>query len=154
MDYSIQLFSDSIENNLSQKIIDKIQNGQWTEILNNLCYIKENTIIIDYIYFKYFAHKNTYDIIINYIVHNIDHLLLKYTTFDIHLNLQKLTIVDIDTHKIFIQNISSYLKEKYPQKLSKCYVYNAPFVFSQIFSIVSLFIDKDTQKKIQLVSPK
>lgn len=154
MDYSIQLFSNSIENNLSQKIIDNIQNGQWTEILNNLCYIKENTIILDYIYFKHFAHKNTYDIILNYIVHNIDHLLSKYKNFDMHVNLKNFTVIDIDKHKTFIQNAAEHLKDRYPEKLAKCYIYNAPFIFSQFYNIINLFIDKNTQKKIQLVSPK
>ena len=48
-------------------------------------------------------------------------------------------------------NFINYLKDKYPEKLAKCYVYNAPFIFTQIFNIVSMFIDKETQKKIELV---
>ena len=66
--------------------------------------------------------------------------------------MKSLTLSDVDKHKIFIQNIAVFLKEKYPNKLEKCYVYNAPFVFAQIYNIVSIFIDKDTQKKIELVN--
>jgi hypothetical protein len=66
--------------------------------------------------------------------------------------MKNLNIIDIDKHKSFIHNIAGFLKEKYPQKLSKCYIYNAPFVFAQIYNIISLFIDKDTQKKIELVN--
>jgi hypothetical protein len=148
------LFSHTIQDNLSQQIIRKIQNGQWTDILNKLCYIKDNSIVLDYIYFKYFAHIDTYDIILYFITSNIDHILSNYTKFIVHVNLTNLTLIDIDKHKSFIQNISKYLKDTYPQKLEKCNVYNAPFVFSQFFRLVSLFIDKDTQRKIQLVSPK
>jgi hypothetical protein len=72
----------------------------------------------------------------------------------VHVNLKKLTLIDIDKHKEFIQDMSGHLKNKYPDKLIKCYIYNAPFVFSQIFNIVSLFIDKDTQKKIELIIKK
>jgi ribosomal protein S17E len=65
--------------------------------------------------------------------------------------MKKISLSDIDKHKIFIQNISTYLKEKYPDKLLKCFIHNAPFVFKQIFNIISTFIDKETQKKIELV---
>jgi hypothetical protein len=65
--------------------------------------------------------------------------------------MKNLTIVEIDKHKEYIKFISEFLKDKYPEKLAKCYVYNAPFIFTQIFNIVSMFIDKETQKKIELV---
>ncbi len=71
--------------------------------------------------------------------------------FIVHVNMQKLSIADVNKHNLFIQQMSSHLKDKYPKKLSKCYVYNSPFIFTQIFSIVSIFIDKDTQNKIELV---
>ena len=151
---SLQLFSHIIGNNLSYQILNKIKNGQWNDILANLCYIKENTIVLDYMYFKHFAHDDTYELILNYIISNIDNIILTYSEFDVHVNLKNLTIIDIDKHKTFIQHISSLLKDKYPQKLAKCYVYNAPFVFAQFLNIVSIFIDKDTLSKIQLVSSK
>ena len=53
-----------------------------------------------------------------------------------------------------IQYISVYFQEKYPKKLSKCYVYNSPFVFNQLYNILCMFIDKETQKKIELVVNK
>jgi hypothetical protein len=65
--------------------------------------------------------------------------------------MKKISLTDIDKHRIFIQNLSSCLKDKYPDKLSKCYIYNPPIVFKQIFNIISVFIDKETQKKIELV---
>ena len=65
--------------------------------------------------------------------------------------MKNLTITDVDKHIKFIQNMSVILKEKYPNKLTKCFVHNAPFVFSQILNIVSMFIDKETQSKIELI---
>lgn len=154
MDLSNEIFSEIIENSSSEKIINKVKNGEWEDILNGLCYIKENSIILNYIYFKYIAKDDTYSYILKYITNNIDNILLTNSQFAVHVNMKNLTIVDIDRHKIFIQNISGFLKDKYPKKLSKCYVYNAPFIFTQIFTIVSMFIDKDTQKKIELVVNK
>ena len=141
-----------VENN-ENVCIEKIQKGNGDEILKNLCYIKENSIILNYIYFKYFATKENYSYILNYIANNIDSILLNNSNVVLHINMKNLTISDIDKHKTFIQNISTICKNKYPNKLLKCYIYNAPFVFSQIYNIVSMFIDKVTQQKIEVISP-
>lgn len=154
MDLSNEIFSENNENSSSEKIVEKIRNGEWKDILDNLCFIKENEIILNYIYFKHFATKETYNYILNYITNNIDIVLSKNREFTVHVNMKSLTIIDIDKHKSFIYTISGYLKDKYPQKLAKCYVYNAPYIFAQFFAIVSLFVDKDTQKKIELVVNK
>jgi hypothetical protein len=154
MSTKIEYFEKSLDIDYSEKIVSKINTGEWKCILEGLCSIKDNAIVLDYIYFKHFATKMTYSIILNHITNNIDIILSKKEKFIVHVNLKKLTLIDIDKHKEFIQDMSIYLKDKYPDKLSKCYIYNAPFVFSQIFNIVSLFIDKDTQTKIELVVKK
>jgi len=152
MELSFEIFSEYDENNSSEKIICKIKNGEWNDILNGLCSIKGKSIILNYICFKHFATNETYNYILNFITNNIDKILQDNPTFDIYINMRNLTLSDVDKHKTFIQNISIFFKEKYPNKLSKCYIYNAPFVFSQIFNIINIFIDKDTQKKIELVN--
>ena len=126
------------DNNL-EKIINQIKKG-------NL-----NAVLINYIYFKYLATETIYNYILTYITNNIDNVLSKNNEFIVHVNMQKLSISDVDKHKLFITNLSLYLKEKYPDKLLKCYIYNAPFMFKQIFNMISVFIDKETQEKIELV---
>ena len=153
MDSLNEIFSETFENS-SEKIVDKIKKGEWNDILKGLCSSKENSIILNYIYFKHIAKQETYTYILNYITNNIDKVLLTNNEFIVHVNMKNLTIIDIDKHKEYIKLISEFLKNKYPEKLGKCYVYNAPFIFTQIFNIVSMFIDKDTQKKIQLVKNK
>jgi len=152
MELSNEIFSENIENNSSEKIVEKIKKGEWNDILKGLCSVKDNKIILNYIFFKHIAKDDTYNYILNYITNNIDHILSSNNEFIVHVNMKTLTLIDIDKHKGFIQYLSVYLKDKYPNKLGKCYLYNAPFVFSQIYTIVSLFIDKDTQKKIELVN--
>ena len=105
---------------------------------------------LDYIYFKYFASKETYGILTNYIMSHINTLLLEYNTFTVHINMKTLTVLEIDKHMTFIQNISALFKETYSNKINKCYVYNATFVFSKVLKLVSLFIDPETQQKIEL----
>lgn len=154
MSTKIKLFENA-ELLTSDKIICKINKREWNDIFKGLCNINDNGngngIVLDYIYFKHFATKLTYNIIINYITSNIDTILLKNESFIVYINLAKLTMSDLEKHKEFIKDISVLLKSKYPDKLTKCYIHNAPFVFSQIFNIVSLFIDKDTQNKIEVV---
>ena len=65
-----------------------------------------------------------------------------------------MTVLEIDKHGQFIQHLSGILKDRYPNKLEKCYIYNAPFVFAKIYNIVSRFIDKDTQTKIELIDSR
>ena len=139
-----------VENN-ENICIEKIKKSRGEEILTNLCSIKENSIILNYIYFKYFATKDNYICILNYIANNVDSILLNNDNVVVHINMKNLTIADIDKHKSFIQSISAYFQEKYPQKLKKCYVYNSPFVFNQLYNMICMFIDKETQKKIELV---
>jgi hypothetical protein len=145
------IFLENDNCNISDKIINKIQKGEINDILSKFCFIHNNDVVIDYIYFKYLASDNTYNYILMYITNNIDNVLLKNREFIIHVNMKKISLTDIDKHRIFIQNLSSCLKDKYPDKLSKCYIYNAPIVFKQIFNIISVFIDNKTQKKIELV---
>jgi hypothetical protein len=149
-----EIFLENNEDNSSEKIIEKIQKGELNDILTKLCFINKNAIIINYIYFKYLATDQTYSYILMYITKTIDNILLNNSNFIVHLNVKKITLSDIDKHKIFIQNLSLYLNENYPDKLLKCYVHNAPFVFAQILNIISSFIDKETQKKIELVKNK
>ena len=150
---SNEIFIENMDT-FSESIVLKIKKGEWEDIFKGLCYINDNSIVLDYKYFKHFAVKETYSLILNYISNQFDNVLTNNQNFIIHINMKNLTISDIDKHKLFIQNMSTFFKEKYPNKLSKCYVYNAPFVFSQIYNIVSIFIDRDTQQKIELVSTR
>lgn len=146
-----KLFSETLS---SEKIITKIKRGEWTDIMDGLCNIKDNLIVLDNIYFKHFATKETYNIILSHIINNIDSILSIQQGFTVHINLKNLTVSDIEKHLKFIQHISTLFKEKYPNKLTKCFVHNAPFIFAQLLNIVSLFIDKETLTKIELISTK
>lgn len=141
-----------IEQTSPEVIMKKIQSGDWTFIMNNLCYIKDNCIILDNQYFKYFATKETYDIILTYIFNCLDTILTRYDAFVVHINMKGLTVSDIDKHLHFMQNVSLLFKDKYPNNLTKCFVYNAPYVFSKLLKLLSLLIDPETRDKIEVLS--
>lgn len=146
---SSNIFSESHNPEI---IMRKITKGEWNDILNNLCRTESNSIFLDYIYFKYFATKETYGILTNFIMSHINNILTSYDTFTVYVNMKTLTLLEIDKHMSFIQNISGVLKDTYSNKMNKCYIYNSTFVFSKILKLVALFIDQETQQKIEIVS--
>ena len=94
------MFSENIENTSSEKIIDKVRNGNWNDIFKGICCIKENNIVLNYIYFKYIANDETYSYIMNHITNNINQILQTNNEFSVHVNMKSLTIVDIDKHTL------------------------------------------------------
>ncbi len=138
-------------NNISEKIIERIRLGDTNYIFNGLCNHNNNELYLDYIFFKHFASEVTYAIILQVITNKINSILDSYRSFIVHVNLQTLSLFDIEKHKNFVSLIANYLKTHYPNKLEKCYIHNSPSIWTQLYNFVSLFIDKETQKKIHLL---
>lgn len=129
-----------------------VENEITQEILDLFCSIKnDNNLHIDYRVFKIVANPNTYETIHNYVVKKLQTVLEKYELFNIHVNFKTLSLTELDKHYSFINKVCVIFKNEFPDKLDKCSIYNAPFIFSQVFNIISIFIDKKTQSKIQLV---
>jgi prophage DNA circulation protein len=124
----------------------------FNDVLTKLCFaLDSENIILDYRYFKFIASAENYELIICYIVSVIQNVLSKHETFILHVNLDSLSLLHIEKHFGFIKRMSEVLKTTFPDKLNTCNVYNAPFIFSKIISITSVFVDKKTQQKIKLV---
>lgn len=145
------LFNSSNNSYFNELIITKIKEYDFQYILNHLCFIKDDYIVIDFNYVKSFVTTETYPIITQFVVQKFDEYLAIYPQVIIHLNISSLTLTLLDKHKNFFINMSQFFAIKYPNILKECYVYNATFVFSQLISIVSLFVDKGTMQKIQIV---
>jgi hypothetical protein len=138
--------------NLEEIIVKKIKQGNFSDILLGFCKTFNETLIIDFSYFKYIANKDTYEIITNLIIDSVEKLLKFQDSLIIHINMKKLTIHDLDKHKNYIYEILHFFKLNYPDKLSNCYIYNAPFIFDKLIKIINRIFDKKTQDKIKLVS--
>jgi len=125
----------------------------FNDVLSQLCFaIDSENIILDYRYFKFIASADNYEFIIYYIVSVIQCALNKHETFILHVNLDSLSLLHIEKHFGFIKKMSEVLKTTFPDKLNICHIYNAPFIFSKLISIISVFVDKKTQQKIKLVN--
>jgi hypothetical protein len=132
----------------SAQILDKIKRNQIMDILSGFVYIKDNSLIIEPKYLKYFATYKTYDIIVNYMDELLTILLSKYATINMHINIQSLSIVDLEKHSHFCKYLTTFFSEKYPDKLHKWYIYNVSFMFEAIFNVIKHYIDKITLNKI------
>lgn len=137
-------------NTFSESVNLKINENKLQELLYNFCHIKtKNEITINYKYFKIiktFIDKNN---ILYYLIFIIDNILKNYNTFIVHVNIEKLTLLDIDKNRDFIESMSNVLKDRFPDKLDVCLIYEGSFIFKQIYNLLALFIDKNTLKKIK-----
>ena len=120
-------------------------------LLQHICRQTDNNIYLDYRYFKYIATKENYGIIIQHILTVIDEILKIHSLFTVHVYMKSLTIAEIDKHKTFIYTLANTMKLQCPDKLDTCFVYKAPFIFSHLYNMISMFIDKETQDKIKII---
>ena len=147
-------YFDKIDSKSIKTQIKQLTNYQ---LIQSLCYVcRENHITINYPYFKYISKHNIYsgDDIIQHLITVMQSVLREYDQFIIHLNTNNLNLVDVDKYFLFIQKVSQIMKDQFPEKMKTCYIYKAPFVFSRLFSIVSIFIDKNTQQKIKIIGAR
>jgi len=121
------------------------------EILDKICYIIDNCIYMDYRYFKPVGNDAVYEPLLSHIVNKIKQVLLVSPSLIVHVSLKGFSIREMDKHINFFKHISIVLDTHFPQKLTTCYVYNESSIFTQLFGLLSYFIDKDTLKKMQLV---
>jgi hypothetical protein len=123
------------------------------DLLESFCHITNNNkILLDYRIFKYIARTSTYDALIKHISNKINLVLSTSSTFSVHICTKLLTISGADKHILFIYKLTESLNSSYPDKLEKCYIYDAPFIFQKIIGMLSLIVDKKTLSKITIVN--
>lgn len=150
MNYNFNNLTTNNNSNFSQSINMKINENKLQELLHNFCSVKTNNeIVVNYKYFKIintFIDKNS---ILNYLIFIVENVLKNYDTFIVHVNIEKLTLLEIDKNRDFIQNMSNILRDRFPDKLELCFIYEGSFIFKQVYNLLSLFVDKKTLKKIK-----
>ena len=76
---------------------------------------------------------------------------MQLDTFNMYINLQSLSLVDLEKNQHFFKTLATYFSDKYPDKLNICYIYNASIIFETIFKMMKSFIDPETLAKLQIV---
>jgi hypothetical protein len=121
------------------------------DILKPMCYVMDGEFYFDYRYFKPIGTPEIYQELTNYIVNQMRILEPQVDKFTCHVCLKGLGIKELDKHSQYIKLISTTLDTTFPNKLTKCYIYNASSVFSYLFKLLSYFVDKVTLSKVTLV---
>lgn len=129
----------------------KLKKGDYSDLFENFIQIDNNHITIHYIYFKHVASNATYNLLTTLVTNKLDPIIHKYDHFIVHFNIKSFSLIDLDKHRLYIYSISNHFKDKYPNKLEKCYIYNSSFLVNQLYNFVSSFIDKETIKKIEFI---
>ena len=117
---------------------------------HKICYCKDGDIFIEYTAFKELATIDNCISIIQYFINIvITEALLDKSTYNIHLNADNLKIIDIEKYFKFSQ-IYNILCIPIKNKMTTCYIYNAPSSFNTLYQIASTFINKTTMNKINI----
>ena len=128
----------------------KLNEEKMNELLYNFCHIKmKNEIDVHYKYFKLINTNVDNNNILKYLIFIVENVLQTYDTFIVHVNVEKLTLLEVEKNRDFIIAMSNILKERFPDKLDSCIIYEGSFIFKQIYKLLSIIIDKNTLKKIR-----
>lgn len=121
------------------------------DILHKFGSSNGNEVFLNYAIFKLIGSQATYSTIVAYMFKLLQDTSNIHSKIVVHVYLKTLTVSDVDKHKPFIMDVIHKLTTELPDILEVSYLYKAPFVFSQIFSLISMAIDKETREKIQVV---
>ena len=123
----------------------------FSDILSRLCFHRENEIVLDYRCFQYVYSIQCEEVIIQHIMNVMIHLLKSQHTLLFHVNMSSITLLHLEKYSSFIKRLSELLKTTFPDTLDTCFIYNAPFIFSSLFQLMSMIMDKKTLVKIKLI---
>lgn len=126
-------------------------NMNFNDILNKMCFIEGDQMLLDYKIMKQILNVNTYDIIFDRLINTTRETISQNALINMHICLKGLTITDMDKHKNFVLRIIKTFSDEFPNKLDVCNLYKTPAIFSQIFALISVFIDKVTINKIKII---
>jgi len=142
------LFFDDYYNEIKRDI----KNIDFSLFLNSFCRIDQhNQIVIDYRYFKLIAFTDNYELFKFFLVDKINKALLVVDKIVLHVNLDSISVTDIDKHSNFLIQLARFMTDNFPDKLEKGYIYNSGFLINSIYNILLMVLDKETRTKIIFV---
>jgi hypothetical protein len=123
-------------------------------MLQKTIYIFEsNKIFIDYTIFKTFANPNNYNDLSIFLAKIINDCIYKHKSFEIHINLNTLTISAVTRYSDIINLFAHHGQEnKYDKYLTKLELYYCPSFITATTNILSSFISPDVKKIVHFNS--
>ena len=112
-----------------------------------------NKIFFDYTVFKTFAHPTNFHYIADTIIYFFNDCVAKYSLFELHVNLESLTVSALERYKEIIKYFCAKCaaaNARYSSKIENIYVHNCPKTFDNILTVLKPFIDPEIVGKIAL----
>ena len=122
-------------------------------VFHKLCNIhNNNNIHVDCRYGKLLLkHNIDLKLIQDYICNVIEKVLLTHSNYEIHANLESVSIFDFDKYQKFIYEITNVFRLKYSNHIEKCYLYNTSVIFKIIYKFLKQIVSKEELKRIVFV---
>lgn len=108
-----------------------------------------NHLFIEFPSIKPVLHKNNYDNIIAFLMAHINFMIASYSSFELHINLDKFVLSDFHHHQQLIKDICQYCLTS-SQKLDVICIYNYPSILDTITPVAKPFMDKSVNDKIKI----
>ena len=113
-------------------------------VFYKLCNYRENNIHIDSRYCKLLIkHNIDLKLIQDYICNVIEKVLLSHSKYEIHGNIEGLSIFDFDKYKTFIHDMTNAFRIKFTNRLEKCYLYNTSILFKLMHGFFKRVMSKE-----------
>jgi hypothetical protein len=142
------LFFDEYFNEIKKDI----KNIDFSLFLNSFCRIDQNNhMIVDYRYFKLIAFSENYELFKLFMVDKINKLSGVTDNIVLHVNLESISLIDIEKHSNFLFHLATFMSETFPDKLEKGYIYNSGFLVHSIYNMLIMVLNKETRNKIMFV---
>lgn len=112
-----------------------------------------NIIYFDYLFFKTYATPQNYEQVVLCILEMVDGCIIKYGSFEFHINLKSFTITAAERYRRVIELFCGKClsrENNYSDYLECIVIYNTPNIMDNIYILFKQFIDPVVTKKIQL----
>ena len=140
-----------LKNNCAELIT---QNISLNELVSKTVYVIENTniVFVDYTVFKSFATPSSYQAVVDSLVSNIISVINKWGTFEVHLNLNSLSVTGLDRYnsifKVYYDTCCSNGLYYNEDKIDKIIILNTPTVISTLIPLIVRYTDPSIKSKI------
>ena len=130
------------------------QNIPLVDLVSKTVYIvpDTNNIFFDYNIFKTYATPSNYQIIVDTIISNIIFVINKYGTFQVHLNLNTLTVTGLDRYQsifhLYYNTCCSKGLYYDKDKIDKFIIFNTPMIINTLIPLIVKYTDSSIKSKI------
>ena len=122
------------------------------ELLNTSIYANQYKIMVDYPLIKTFINPTIYTNILQHVEYLTQNILLQYSHFEIHLNIQSFTMTAAQRYNELIKDFCNiYLNSQYEEKLKHIYIMNPPNIITILQTMFHPFISESAKDKVVIL---